>query len=125
MNKGLLVSLLVFQLALSQTATQILTEDIKLRACYRGGCNGEICAPFQLPYSEIYSPEDVKLGTDDTRISICWYRPFHRCLEYARCERQINGGCDFTVTVAYTDCLLSPFAYVDPPIYEVPLDSKV
>lgn len=125
MNKGLLVSLLLFQLALSQTTTESLPEDIKLRLCYRGGCNGEICAPFQVPYHENYSTEAVKVGTEDTLISICSYRPIHRCLEYAKCERTLNGGCDFRVTVAYTDCLLKPFAFVDPPIYEVPLDSNV
>jgi hypothetical protein len=119
MNKSLLVSLLVFQLALSQTISDTYIDPtIKLRTCYIGGCNGEVCSPFPVKYFEVGSVVADSVDATDSIASVCYSRPIHKCLSFARCERQVNGGCDFTLNLAFMKCLMEAYATVDPMIFE-------
>lgn len=54
--------------------------------CRRTGCSGEICS-------------DKDLNTT------CMYRPEYACYQNAACERQTNGSCGFTQSVALTRCV--------------------
>lgn len=119
MNKSLLVSLLIFQLALSQaTSDAYIDPTIKLRTCYVGGCNGEICSPFPVKYYDVGSVVAETVDAVDSTASVCYLRPFHKCLSFARCERQLSGGCDFTLNVAFMKCLMETYATVDPKIID-------
>jgi hypothetical protein len=125
MIKHLAVSFLVLQFAFSAIAPPtvdpivvdpiIVDPIIKPGACYRGGCNGEICAPFAIDYYSVESVDGVMI--EDARYSICLNQPWHRCLQVARCERQLNGGCDFTVTVGFMDCMYQLYKPVFPEIF--------
>jgi hypothetical protein len=57
--------------------------------CYIGGCSGQICS--------------------DTpgAISTCEYRASYACYQGARCERQANGSCGWTMTATLAQCLAS------------------
>ena len=59
----------------------------KLKACYRGGCSGELCTD--------------RPGAN----SPCLFKSTYPCLQRATCERQADGGCDFTPTAEVRRCL--------------------
>jgi hypothetical protein len=59
---------------------------VKAGACRRTGCSGEIC-----------SDQDVA--------SSCIYQEQYACYKNAKCERQENGNCDWTMTPALQACL--------------------
>lgn len=119
MNKSLLISLLVLQLALSQTTSEAYIDPaIKLRTCYIGGCNGEICSPFPVKYYDVGSVVADAVYASDSIASVCYSRPMHKCLSFARCERQLNGGCDFTLNLAFMKCLMETYATADPMVFE-------
>lgn len=136
MIKTLAVSFLVLQFGFSAIVDPIIVEPIivepipvdpiieepiivkpiiKPGACYRGGCNGEICAPFAIEYYQVDSADGVRV--EDTRYSICLNQPWHKCLQAARCERQLSGSCDFTVTVSFMDCMYQLYRPVLPEIF--------
>ena len=54
--------------------------------CIRTGCSGQICS-------------------DRPRSSTCEMRPEYRCYDTARCERQDDGSCGFTLTDELEQCL--------------------
>ncbi len=63
------------------------TEEVKLSpACRRTGCSGQVC-----------SDEDV--------VTTCEFRPEYTCYQAARCERQQNGECGWTMTEDLRSCL--------------------
>ncbi len=57
-----------------------------LLACKPTGCSGQICS-------------------DEAKISDCLYLPEYACYKTARCERQSDGACGWTPTVALKSCL--------------------
>ncbi len=54
--------------------------------CKKTGCSGQIC-----------SDEDV--------ITTCEFLPKYVCYQNARCERQPDGNCGWTMTEELTSCL--------------------
>lgn len=58
------------------------------KACIKTGCSQQICA-------------------DEPMMSTCEWRPEYECYRKARCERQANGKCGFTMTPELTACLRS------------------
>ncbi|MBT9167415.1 MAG: hypothetical protein DDT19_00753 [Syntrophomonadaceae bacterium] len=54
--------------------------------CVVSGCNREICA-------------------EEERFSICIYLPEHACYQNARCERQEDRACGWTMTEELRSCL--------------------
>lgn len=62
-------------------------EPIILSNCYTGGCNGQICSD--------------KEGV----VSTCEYKKEYACYKNAKCERQSNGQCEWTITSELTACL--------------------
>lgn len=70
--------------------------------CRTGGCNGELCNSV---LSEGMS-------------SICEVREEYACYKTAKCERQKNGECGWTMTKELEQCLKEK----TPPIY--PTDVK-
>ena len=55
--------------------------------CYTGGCSEQICSD--------------KEGV----VSTCEYRKEYGCYKNAKCERQVNGQCGWTMTSELTICL--------------------
>jgi hypothetical protein len=59
-----------------------------LRACYVGGCSGQLC-------------------TDDPdAASTCEYREEYMCYRTATCERQSSGQCGWTQSPQLSACLI-------------------
>jgi hypothetical protein len=56
------------------------------KPCKRSGCSGQVCA-------------------DADVITTCEWRPEYACYKSARCERQANGNCGFTMTPELKSCL--------------------
>ena len=56
------------------------------KACIRTGCSGQVCA-------------------DSEMITTCEWRPEYACYKGARCERQSDGKCGFTMTRELKACL--------------------
>lgn len=63
--------------------------DAQPGPCIRTGCSGQIC-----------SDRDV--------VTTCEYRPEYACYRNARCERQADGRCGWTMTPALRACLANP-----------------
>lgn len=61
-------------------------NEVSKSGCMVSGCNGEICAEQEF-------------------VSICEARPEHACYKTARCERQANGRCGWTMTEGLNSCL--------------------
>src|SRR3989344_7594978 len=61
------------------------------RDCVVSGCSGQLC---------------VEEG--DPGISTCEWRPEYACYRYARCERQPNGQCGWTMAPSWRACLDDP-----------------
>jgi hypothetical protein len=57
------------------------------KACYVGGCSGQICSDRQ----------DV--------ISTCEWRESYACYADAVCERQASGGCGWTMDADLRSCI--------------------
>lgn len=57
------------------------------KACYVGGCSGQICSDRQ----------DV--------ISTCEWRESYACYADAECERQTNGRCGWTMDTELRSCI--------------------
>lgn len=55
--------------------------------CFIGGCSSQVCSD--------------KEGV----ITTCDYRPEYACFKTARCERQTNGACGWTMTPELAACL--------------------
>jgi hypothetical protein len=60
-----------------------------VKGCIRTGCSSQVC-----------SDSDV--------ITTCEWRPEYACYKRARCERQADGKCGFTMTAALKACLAQP-----------------
>lgn len=56
--------------------------------CAISGCNGEVCT-----------------ADGQAVVTVCAYRPEYVCYRSARCERQADGACGWTVTPALRTCL--------------------
>ena len=56
--------------------------------CRRTGCSGQLCA-------------------DEEMVSTCEYREEYACYKDAKCERQADGACGWTMDAALTACLQS------------------
>ncbi|MEZ4399422.1 MAG: DUF6748 domain-containing protein [Kofleriaceae bacterium] len=74
----------------ARTVTQFYTRARDRRACYVGGCAGQLCSDRE--------------GT----VSTCEYRPEYACYQSAVCEEQPEGECGWTETAALTACLADP-----------------
>lgn len=61
-------------------------KEVSQSGCMVSGCSGEICAEQEFA-------------------SICEARPEHACYKTARCERQANGRCGWTMTEGLNSCL--------------------
>jgi hypothetical protein len=61
-------------------------DGATMPSCKRTGCSNQICA-------------------DADVITTCEYRPEYACYEKARCERQANGECGWTLTKTLEQCL--------------------
>ncbi len=73
--------------AKARTVTQFYARARDHKACYVGGCSGQLC-------------------TDQPgAISTCEYRPEYACYQDAVCEEQVEGECGWTETEALTTCL--------------------
>jgi eight-cysteine-cluster-containing protein len=72
----------------SPTASPTMTPSStpKVGDCRPTGCSGQICAD-----------EDV--------VTTCEFRPEYACYGTARCERQTNGRCGWTMTPELQSCL--------------------
>ncbi len=57
------------------------------KGCYIGGCSGEICSD------------------QPGAMSPCIYKPEFACYKTARCERQADGNCGWTMTLELKECL--------------------
>lgn len=55
-------------------------------ACRRSGCSGEVCA-------------------EDDVVTACVMKPEHACYRAAKCEKQPDGKCGFTITDSVKACL--------------------
>jgi hypothetical protein len=55
--------------------------------CYIGGCSQQICSD------------------EPGAMSTCEYKPEYSCYQSARCEKQQDGKCGWTETVALNQCL--------------------
>lgn len=62
----------------------ILKQEVK--GCRKTGCSGQVC-----------SDKDV--------ITTCEFLPEYACYQAARCEKQTNGNCGWTMTQELKDCL--------------------
>lgn len=56
-------------------------------SCYVGGCSGQICSD------------------EPGAVSTCEFREEYACYQSARCERQTNGQCGWTMTEDLQMCL--------------------
>jgi len=54
--------------------------------CKISGCNGEICSDYEM-------------------ITTCLWREEYACFKFARCERQKNNQCGWTITEEVEKCL--------------------
>ena len=61
-------------------------KEESINYCIKTGCSGQIC-----------SNKDV--------ITTCEFLPEYACYQNARCERQSNGSCGWTMTQELKDCL--------------------
>lgn len=61
----------------------------EVSSCKPTGCSGQIC-----------SDKDVA--------TTCEFRPEYACYKKARCEKQLNGKCDWTETEEFKSCLNVP-----------------
>ena len=60
--------------------------------CQIGGCSGEICGE----------------AGGEPIASNCIYKPSFACYGSARCEKQADGLCDWTMTAELSACLMDP-----------------
>ncbi len=65
-----------------------LEEKFVAKDCFVGGCAGEICSDD--PVGQYYC---------------FWYDPKFACYKTARCERQADGKCGWTMTQELKECL--------------------
>lgn len=78
--------------AKARTVTQFYTRARDAKACFVGGCSGQVCS-----------------DRDDV-ITTCEYRPEYACYQDATCEEQFDGTCGWTETEALAACLANPTA---------------
>jgi eight-cysteine-cluster-containing protein len=76
--------------AKARTVTQYYTRARDHKACYVGGCSGEVCS----------DRPDV--------VTTCQYRPEYACYRGAVCEEQVEGDCAWTETEELNACLANP-----------------
>ncbi len=60
--------------------------------CQVGGCSAEVCGE----------------AGDEPIASNCIYNPTFACYRAARCEKQANGLCGWTMTSDLSACLMDP-----------------
>lgn len=70
---------------------EIPSEDVVERPptqkeCIVTGCSGQVCA-------------------DEEVITTCEFKPQYACFRTAKCERQSDGKCDWTMTEELATCL--------------------
>ena len=56
------------------------------KPCIKSGCSGQICG-------------------EESMMSTCEWRPQYECYRNAKCERQADGKCGWTMTDAFKACL--------------------
>lgn len=76
--------------AKARTVTQYFTRARDHKACYVGGCSGQLCSD------------------QPGAISTCEYRPEYACYQTAVCEEQVEGNCGWTETAELDACLANP-----------------
>ena len=62
------------------------SDGTKASVCKPTGCSRQVCS-------------------DKEVITSCEYRSEYACYRLAKCERQINGRCEWTKTLQYSQCL--------------------
>ena len=70
-----------------------LIQRLKLKDedCVVSGCNGELCVSDR----------------DEKQMSLCVYKKEFACYKSAKCERQANNKCGWTMTKELKSCLNS------------------
>src|SRR5262249_13843171 len=68
---------------------QEVTEQYVQSGCMVGGCSGEICEE----------------ANNEPTVSTCMYRAEYACYKSARCERQTDGKCGWTLSADSVACL--------------------
>jgi hypothetical protein len=82
---------LTFELAPREGEAHITpTPQPKKKACYTGGCSGQICSD------------------QSDMVSTCEFRAEYACYKTATCERQTSGACGWTETPELQACLSNP-----------------
>lgn len=79
---------LLFQLKIEQkspTPVPPVSSPVS-DGCLITGCSGEVCS-------------------DEEVVTICIFKPEHACYDRARCERQADGKCGWTMTDELALCL--------------------
>jgi hypothetical protein len=61
-------------------------KEVSSKRCIKTGCSGQVCA-------------------DRDVITTCIYRAEYECYQQAKCERQSDGKCGFTMTAELRSCL--------------------
>jgi hypothetical protein len=62
------------------------SKEVSSKRCIKTGCSGQVCA-------------------DRDVITTCIYRAEYACYQQAKCERQTDGRCGFTMTTELRACL--------------------
>jgi hypothetical protein len=76
--------------AKARTVTQFYTRARDHKACFVGGCSGQLCTDHE------------------GAISTCQYHAEYACYHTATCEEQVEGECGWTETEELNACLANP-----------------
>ncbi len=74
----------------ARTVTQLYTRARDRKACFVGGCSGQVCS----------DREGV--------VTTCQWRPEYACYRDATCEEQVEGECGWTETATLNACVANP-----------------